>query len=434
MFAKYGINGIWTEEQLEKHRNLGKKMDELGIKPKWFDTLDAIGKKRDGLEHRRMSNNSIAFEKKPSRNFLNFVFQMMQNEGEPAFVNMEEAKRRRPNAHGLNPCVEIILDSKETCNLTTVNVKAFVYKDVGGKYQLNREKLLRAQQLSTRIGVRMTLSTIELPEWNAKQKRDHLIGTSVTGWKDSLDMIGADAEFEAGLMKDMHRVSRKEADEYAKKLRIPAPLLTTAVKPEGTLSQVAGGVSAGVHMSHSPYYIRRIRITSTDPLVLVAKELGWTIHAEVGTLGFVDVNELAKPDVIEQARTLVIDFPIESGAKRTKDDTTVDEQFDTYFRFQEHYTEHNSSNTIDVKPHEWAQAEQRVWDGWDNFVGVSFLAHDGGTYTLAPYEAITKDEYEEKKVGMKPFDPILLRKYEESETEIDLESMESCSSGICPIR
>lgn len=434
MFAKYGMNGIWTEEQLEHHKNIGNLLEKAKIKPRWFDNLKAVGDRREGLDHRRMSNNSIAFEKKPSRDFLHLVFEMMQLEGEPGFFNMEEARRRRPNAEGVNPCGEIILDSKGVCNLTTINVKAFVQENEDGTYRLDLDGLKRAQELSARIGLRMTLTPLEIDSWNDIQQRDRLIGTSVTGWKDALALVNATEEDEVKWMNVLRDASRNAADEYAKALRVNAPLLATTVKPEGTLSQVAGGVSPGVHMSHSPYYIRRIRITATDPLVKVAKELGWKIHAEIGTANIYDQNELAKEHAIAQARTVVIDFPIASGSKRTKEDTTVDEQFDTYFRFQKEYVEHNASNTIDVKPGEWAQAEKRVWDGWDRFVGVSFLSHDGGTYTLAPYEACTKQEYEQLKSSMKPFDTTLLHQFERSETSADLDNMEACSSGVCPIR
>ncbi|MDZ7834043.1 MAG: hypothetical protein U5K84_00510 [Alkalibacterium sp.] len=434
MFAKYGMNGIWTEAQLEQHKKIGQLLEEAGIKPGWFDNLKAVGDRREGLDHRRMSNNSIAFEKKPSRDFLHLVFEMMQLEGEPGFFNMEEARRRRPNAEGVNPCGEIILDSKGVCNLTTINVKAFVQENEDGTRSLDIDGLKRAQELSARIGLRMTLTPLEIDSWNEIQQRDRLIGTSVTGWKDALALVDASEEDEVKWMNELRDASRHAADEYAKTLRVNAPLLATTVKPEGTLSQVAGGVSPGVHMSHSPYYIRRVRINATDPLVKVAKELGWKIHAEIGTNNVYDQNELAKEEIIALARTVVIDFPVASGSKRTKEDTSVDEQFDTYFRFQKEYVEHNASNTIDVKPGEWAQAEQRVWDGWNDFVGVSFLSHDGGTYTLAPYEACSREAYEELKASMRPFDAGLLHAFEKSETEADLETMESCSSGVCPIR
>src|SRR5699024_9319316 len=152
-------------------------------------------------------------------------------------------------------------------------------------------------------------------------------------------------------------VARDEADRYAKELRVNSPLLVTTVKPEGTISQVAGGVSSGLHWSHSPYYIRRIRINASDPLAKAVQDMGWTVHAEVGTEGLADVEALSKPEIIAKARTLVIDFPVASGADKTKDDVNVSEQFDTYFRFQREYTEHNSSNTIHVRPEEWDEAQ-----------------------------------------------------------------------------
>lgn len=103
MFAKYGINGVWNVEQhstlIRLLRDNG--MDDWAIKLSMLKIEDSNARP---LHHRRMSNNSIAFEKQPSREFLNLVFELMQAEGEPGFINLEEAKRRRPNAEGLNPC------------------------------------------------------------------------------------------------------------------------------------------------------------------------------------------------------------------------------------------------------------------------------------------------------------------------------------------
>jgi ribonucleoside-diphosphate reductase alpha chain/ribonucleoside-triphosphate reductase len=284
--------------------------------------------------------------------------------------------------------------------------------------KLNEVDLWKAQELSARAGLRMTLVELELPHWSEVQKRDRLLGCSLTGWKDAMAKINALRNKECFMLRDLKQFARKTADDYARELRVPAPLLVTTVKPEGTLSQLAGGVSSGLHWSHSPYYIRRIRINANDPLVEVVRELGWNISPEVG-------------QTLEDARTLVIDFPIASGATKTKDDISVSEQFRTYFNFQEYYTEHNSSNTVTVKKDEWSKAEFIIYENWNNFVGVSFLSHDGGTYQLAPYEAISKEQYEEMVSKMKPFDHKLLEKYEGEST---LEGADSCEGGACPIR
>ncbi|SFJ93695.1 ribonucleoside-triphosphate reductase, adenosylcobalamin-dependent [Thermoflavimicrobium dichotomicum] len=477
LFAKYGINGLWGEEAFTRHELIKQKMIQLGIPvPKWWDKLsvkyydvhyaggtktftDADEARRFAetqgisdyvpfpynnsrpLHHRRMSNNSIAFRSQPSKDYLDFVFLVMRSEGEPGFVNLEEMARRRlaqkgitePTSSqleetmdevGMNPCAEIILKSKNVCNLTTVNVKAFV-KD--GRLQL--DQLIEAQKLSARIGYRMTLVDLELPHWDVVQKEERLLGTSLTGWKDAMGEIGADEETEKQLLETLGRVAREEADRYAKELGLNRSLLVTSVKPEGTLSLVAGAVSSGLHWSHSPYYIRRIRITADDPLAKACLEhKGWVIHPEVGTPGQTYEEQM------KNARTLVIDFPVKSGAKRTKDSVDVHEQFRTYFMFQKYYTEHNSSNTITVKPHEWEEACEIVYKNWKQFIGVSFLSYDGGSYPLAPYEACTEEKYHQLVSQMEPFDFVKLLKYEIAEdTQLD-ETMEDCASGVCPIR
>src|SRR5690625_1002703 len=431
MFAKYGINGIWDVEQHEKVVGL---VEELGLNDiaNMLAEIEPNNPNARPLHHRRMSNNSVAFESKPSEKELSLIFEMMKAEGEPGFVNLEEAERRRPNAEGLNPCVEIILDSYGVCNLTTVNLVQFV-KEINNENFIDVEGLLEAQRRSARAGLRMTLVELELPHWDAVQQRDRLLGTSLTGVKDAFALIDYTEQEEAELLEMLGEAAREEADRYAKELRVNAPLLVTTVKPEGTISQVAGGVSSGLHWSHSPYYIRRIRINASDPLAKAVIDMGWKVHAEVGTEGLADMESLAKPEIIEKARTLVIDFPVASGADKTKDDVSVPEQFDTYFRFQRNYTEHNSSNTIHVRPDEWIDAESIVYENWDDFVGVSFLAHDGGSYMLAPYEAISKEEYERLSEGLTKLDPKVLEQYETGE-DSDLDGMDGCEGGVCPVR
>lgn len=481
VFAKYGVNGYWKEKDFQNHEKIIAYLDENGIKyPKRildygkrnYDenvNVDFVTKEPrreedgslspfnfgSGFYHRAMSNNSIGFIDKPDKKFLELLIMLQESEGEPGFLNLYEAARRRlammgitdpelireyAEKVGLNPCAEILLVSYQVCNLTTVNVASFVKKVVKhgkgkqGKasqttFELDLDGLIEAQQLSAKAGVRMTLTELELPHWDQQQKIDRLVGTSLTGWKDAMDMLGYDKEQERELLALLKKVARETANQYANYLRIPVPLLVTTVKPEGTLSQVFGGVSSGLHRSHSPYFIRRIRINAADPLAkAVLEHDGWNVNPENGTPGETYEEKMAN------ANTLVIDFPISSGAKITKDEVSAREQLETYFMFQEAYTEHNSSNTITVKSHEWKDVLEIIWENWDNFVGVSFLAYDGGTYQLPPYEKISKEQYEKIKEIMSDFNMDLLMKHETAmESELDPNDPD-CATGACPIR
>lgn len=227
------------------------------------------------LDHRYLSNNSVFYESRPSDEQLDWQFDVLRYEGEPCFVNAEAARRRRADFQGVNPCGEILLDDRGMCNLTTVNVMSFV-KD--GKLDL--DGLLEAQRMSARAGLRMTLPTMELPEWDRIQQRDRLVGTSLTGWYDAMDAIGADEEKEQELLRLLHDTARQAVEEYAEMLGVNKPLLVTTVKPEGTISQLAGGVSSGMHRSHAPAFIRRIGVKTMDPLARTVFEIGWRMHAD----------------------------------------------------------------------------------------------------------------------------------------------------------
>src|SRR6056297_3353553 len=220
------------------------------------------------ISHRQMSNNSIFYEGKPSKEQLKWHVKQMRFSGEPGFINAVEGSRRRENFKGVNPCAEILLDSRGVCNLTSLNVMSFV--DQEGN--LDKESMFEAQQLSARAGYRMALIEFELPEWDQINKRDRLIGTSLTGWQDMKNAVGLNKAEEAALLAELREVSHKAASEIAEEVGDNEPLLVTTVKPEGTQTQMPT-VSSGLHYSHSPYYIRRVRISSDDPLAHTANEL-----------------------------------------------------------------------------------------------------------------------------------------------------------------
>ena len=379
-----------------------------------------------GMEHRYMSNNSIFQEERPSREKIHELFNSIRTSGEPGIINVAEAKRRRADFAGVNPCCEIILPPNAVCNLTTVNMVAFADK----QGNVDWDSLEEAFVLSARAGYRMTCVDLELEGWNVAHHRDRLTGCSMTGWQDFIAKMSNDtfvrAGGKAGILKWLRNVIHEAGEDIASELKTPVPLLMTALKPEGSLSLVANGVSPGVHWQHSPYFIRRIRVNAHDPLALTAKELCWRIHPEVG-------------QDMETATTLVIDFPVHSPSEVTKADIPAVEQLKEYILFQKFYTDMNTSNTITVKPDEWEEVEDFVYNHWDDMLGVTFLELNSTYYPLMPYEECTKEEYEELKSKMKPFDPDLLNTMELSsrnmgkEFEI-LDDRAECSQGVCPIR
>ena len=456
VFAKFGLNGLWTPEHYAKFCEIEQAIVKSGAPypvarfKAMHDDFNTKGMyEGTGLHHRRMSNNSAAFIDKPSRDYVMLLCDMMQLEGEPGMINLYESGRRILNAMGikrpdhqsiiaiakeigLNPCAEIILFSKGLCNLTTINVKNFVHEvksDKGSRYVLDREGLIKAQRLSARAGLRMTLIQLELPEWHRVQSMTRLTGCSLTGYQDAMEMLGWDQKTQDELLDALRKVGHDAVSQYADELRIPVPLFVTAIKPEGTLSQVAGGVSPGLHFSHAPYHIRRIRINSRDPLALAVRDSGWTINPEVGTAGAGYYEQM------DNARTWVVDFPVATGAQRTKEDVSALEQFEIYRHFQRHYTDMNTSNTITVKPHEWKELFEKIFHNWEEYVGVSFLALDGGTYQLAPYETITKEKFEDMSSIHKPLRLDMLAKYDTElySDQLD-ETMEGCEGGACGIR
>lgn len=390
------------KESIEAKSNLYKQIDG-----QWIVDHEII--------HRQMSNNSIYYREKPTRDMLHWQIEQMRYSGEPGWVNEVAGAKRRPNMNGVNPCGEILLNANGLCNLSTVNVFSFVTSDGS----LDHDGLMEAQRLSARAGYRMTCVELEIPAWNYVQNEDKLLGCSLTGWQDMVNAMKYTREQEAKLLRNLREVAQSSANHYASEIGQNKPLLVTTVKPEGTLSQLPV-VSSGVHYSHSPYYIRRVRINADDPIVKVCEELDYPIFPEVG-------------QDIETCTTKVVEFPIKAPDGKTKYDVTAIEQLENYKLFMENYVDHNCSITIHVRANEWAEVEQWVWDNWDDVVALSFLSLEDNFYQLLPYEAIDEEEYNKRVAHMKPFLTNLLSKYEKKELDIDIGN-DSCDTGVCPIR
>lgn len=389
------------EEVINAKRNIYKVVDG-----KWIEDAE--------ISHRKMSNNSVLYTHRPSKERIKEIIDSIKINGEPGFINGEEAARRKPAFQGCNPCGEILLRSKQCCNLTTNNLMGFVNGS-----ELDEEHLTEIIRLSTRVAIRMTLVDVELPEWNKVMQEDRIIGVSLTGIMDMVNKTGMSYDGLAGLLSRLKNEVHKEGRRYCEELGIQPPNLMTTIKPEGTLSMLPC-VSSGIHFAHSNYYIRRIRISATDPLYKMIEALGcYPIY-----------NENGQTD--EDCTIKVIEFPIKAPEGRTKYDVGAIEQLELYKMSMKNWSDHNTSITVHVRDHEWDDVARWVYDNFDSIVGITFLPLSEETYPLLPYERTTKEDYEERIKNIKPFDYELLARLEDEE-EHDIIDKE-CDSGFCPIR
>lgn len=366
------------------------------------------------ISHRKMSNNSVLYTHRPSLERIKEIINSIKINGEPGFINAAEATRRKESFGGCNPCGEILLQSKQCCNLTTNNMMAFVEGNT-----LNKERLADILRLSIRNAIRMTLVEVELPAWNKVMQEDRIVGVSLTGMMDMVNKTGMHYDELGTLLKEMREVIHMEGESYCRELGIQAPKLMTTIKPEGSLSNLPC-VSPGIHYAHSHYYIRRIRISVTDPLYKMIEQQGsYPIYNEVGQTD-------------ENCTIKVIEFPVKAPKGKTKYDVGAIEQLELYKLSMENWTDHNTSITVHVRDKEWDAVADWVYENFDKIVGITFLPLMEETYPLLPFETTTKEDYEKRMKSIKPIDLDLLAEFDDSEEReiIDKE----CATGVCPVR
>lgn len=357
-------------------------------------------------------------------------FKSLEFIGEEEVFDCTVEDIHRFDANGLivHNCAEILLDSKGVCNLSTVIMPSHLMKLDDGSDWIDFNKLEESVRLATRVGLRQTNVTLSLPEWDKIQKRDRLTGVSYTGMEDLLDRLPRwfKRDRYPVMLQLMNKWANDEADKYAYEMRVPRPLLVTAVKPEGTISQLTT-VSSGLHRAFAPYYIRRMSVTKNDPLNQALKELG------------VPWEEDRREK--ESTREIFL-FPIETGAPISAYDEPAIDQLNRYFLNQSLYTDHNSSCTIyvgsgyDGYDDEWDEIIESVWNNWDNMVAVSFLPKhslENPPFPQMPYEWTSKENYDKMMETFPDLSKLgeVVAKYEKERTEF-YETADSCSGGVCP--
>ena len=379
--------------------------------------------------HRSVANNSAVYEVQPTNAELmdEWVALMKSGSGERGIFNRGSLAVTMPKRRadyfkkigfigeddvargliGANPCGEIILQSKQFCNLSEVIARA----------QDTEDSLLRKARLAAILGTyQSTLTKFGYisQEWTDHCTAERLLGVSITGQWDS--PVARRPE----VMRKVRDMAIKTNTTYAKRFGIEPSKSVTAVKPSGTVSQTFN-CSSGIHPRHAPYYIRRVRISATDSLFKMMRDQGVPYYPEVG-------------QSMEEANTFVIEFPIKapdhSKEARFKDDLSALEQLEYWKRVKLNYTEHNPSATISVGADEWIGVVDWIQKNWNIIGGLSFLPRSDHVYRLAPYEAITKEKYEARLSRFPKLDYAKLVVYElHDETEMKKEL--ACTGGTC---
>jgi len=367
---------------------------------------------------RVMSNNSAVYAEKPSaEDFLDEWTALVKSKsGERGIFNRGGLEKQVParrwekikDQHqiGLNPCGEIYLRSKQFCNLTSIVVRP------DDTLESLKKKMAQATILGTYQSMLTNYGYLS-SGWKKNCEEERLLGVSLTGYYDNA-IIRDDT-----VLDTLRNYAVEINAEYAKKFNINQSTAITCVKPHGNSGQLLG-VGSGMHPWFAPYFIRRVRISHTDPMLAFAKEQGVPYFPEVGQSA-------------ESATTYVLEFPVKAPENAIcKEDVSALDLLNEWKRLKQHFVEHNPSATIYVGPDEWLSVANFVYENWDWVGGLSFLPRTDHIYQLAPYEAIDKAEYEKRKAAIGNLDFSRLMLYEMGDSTTGAKEF-ACVSGACEI-
>ena len=311
-------------------------------------------------------------------------------------------------------CAEILLRNRELCNLTEVVVRP----------EDDFTSLKRKIKVATMMGTWQAAFTnfkFVSKKWKQNCDEEALLGVSLSGLRDH-KILGCANDEAKKWLGDLKHIAIATNKKIAERIGINRAAAITCVKPSGTVS-VLVDCSPGAHVRQTStgYYVRRVRISATDPLYLMLKDQGIKMPSETG-------------QTPESASTFVLEFPSKApDGARTRAGQTAEEQLEYWKMLREFYTEHNPSITISVMESEWLDTAAWVYKHFDNIGGLSFLPTSDYVYQLAPYEDIDKDTYERMVTEMKKVDFSKLSEYEKFDQTVGSKEY-ACSGGSCELR
>jgi ribonucleoside-diphosphate reductase alpha chain len=372
----------------------------------------------DGQGQRALANNSATYSETPSiGQFIREWSSIYESHsGERGIFNREASQKQAAKngrrdatyAFGTNPCSEIILRPYQFCNLSSCIIRSD--DDI--------DSISRKIRLATILGT-FQASLTDFPYlrkvWQKNTEEEALLGVSMTGICDNTLLNNPDDEGLPARLEALRDLAVSTNAFYADAIGINQSVAVTAIKPEGTVSQLCSTAS-GIHPQHSKYYIRRVRADNKDPLTQFMIQAGF----------------VAEPCVMKPESTTVFSFPVAvADGALLREDLTAIEHLRLWLIFQRHYCEHKPSVTISVLENEWMDVGAWTFKHFDEVTGVSFLPMDGGTYKQAPYEECDEETYNKLK-SLVP-ESVDWENFKEYDDNVEGAQMLSCTAGGCSI-
>ena len=311
--------------------------------------------------------------------------------------NADQYPTKVDNVVGTNPCGEISLADYECCNLCELYLNNIE----------SQKELIECAQLLYKTQKAIAALPFLHDETNDIVHKNMRLGMGVTGICQSLDKID--------WLDKCYEELRKFDKKWSKQRGWPESIKLTTVKPSGTLS-LLGGSTPGVHPAYSKYYLRTVRMSSSDPLVQICRDLGYKTEF------------LLNFDGSENRDTIVVYFPCETpdGAILAADMGVV-KQLDMVKKLQEIWSDNAVSVTAYYSPEELEELKGWLKDNYKNNIkSVSFLLRQEHGFKQAPYQEVDEKTYNQAKSKVKPLSNINI-------TGDTLDGIE-CEGGACPIR
>lgn len=336
------------------------------------------------------SNNSAAILPDTPKEVFDSIYENTKLYGEPGFVFIDSPW------FVYNPCGEVgmfpqIKDENGDyhtgwgfCNLAEIN---------GGKVKTVEDFYAACEAASTICTLQAGYTNFRvLEKWSQLiAERDALIGVGITGLCENPDIL-----FDPEVQKRGAQIVVETNKKIARMIGINEAARCTVVKPSGNSSQLLGTLS-GITAGHARHYIRHIQAADTEQAVQE-----W---------------ERVNPDMVEASvwapdREKVIAFPVTlpEGAL-LKQNLTAIEFLKYVLLTKQNWIEYgtnlthpstldnpklrmNVSNTCTVRPDEWNEVREFLWEHRNQFGGISLLSSFGDLdYPQAPYTEVL-DEVE----------------------------------------